>query len=185
MGIKVVTKIKEKKLKNISFMVFMGFLLVTIGSSYYHLWPNNITLVYDRIPIAIIVMSFFALIIYQCISPRKGYKALIIFNIIGLISVIYWIVTEHIGKGDLRWYGLVQFFPILAIPLMLGLYQSTFKQWKKVGLIFLLFAIARLFEKFDKETYNFLNEIISGHSLKHLFMAAAGYEIVVLLRHRL
>ena len=99
--------------------------------------------------------------------------------------MIYWIITEQFGKGDLRWYGLVQFFPIVAIPLMLGLYKSTFKQWKEVGVIFLLFAIARLFEKFDTETYNFLNEIISGHSLKHLFMAGAGYEIVVLLRHRL
>ncbi len=185
LGIKVVTKIKEKKLKNISFMVFTGFLLVTIGSSYYHLWPNNITLVYDRIPIVIIVMSFFAWVIYECISPRKGCKALIIFNIIGLISVIYWIITEQFGKGDLRWYGVVQFYPIVAIPIMLVLYKSTFKHWKEVGLIFLLFAIARLSEKFDAEIYNFLNEIISGHSIKHLFMAGAGYEIVVLLHDRL
>lgn len=101
------------------------------------------------------------------------------------MSVVYWIITEHEGNGDLRWYGMVQFFPILAIPVMLRLYNSTFKHWKQIALIFLLFGIARISEMFDKEIYNLLNEIISGHSLKHLFMAAAGYEIIVLLRYRL
>ncbi len=185
LGMQVVSSIKEKKLKHISLAICTGFLLVTIGSGYYHLRPNNNTLVYDRIPIIIIVMSFFAFIIYYSISLKKGYEALIVFNIIGVMSVIYWIMTEHKGHGDLRWYGLVQFFPIVAIPVMLWLYNTTFKYWKQIAIIFLLFGIARISEIFDKEIYDLLNQTISGHSLKHLFMAAAGYEIIVLLRYRL
>lgn len=185
LGMQVVSSIKEKKLMRICFMICTGFLFVTIGSGYYHLRPNNNTLVYDRIPIIIIVMSFFAFIIYDSISLKRGYEALIILNIIGVMSVIYWIITEHTGNGDVRWYGMVQFFPILAIPVMLKLYNSTYKHWKQIALIFLLFGIARISEMFDNEIYHLLNEIISGHSLKHLFMAAAGYEIIVLLRYRI
>lgn len=97
------------------------------------------------------------------------------------MSVIYWAFSESIGHGDLRWYGMVQFFPILAIPLILVLYKSTLVPWKEIILIFIFFGLAKLTEKFDKEIYNLLHSIISGHSLKHLLMAAAGYEIVVMI----
>lgn len=52
-------------------------------------------------------------------------------------------------------------------------------------MIFLFFGLAKLTEKFDKEIYLFLRGAISGHSLKHLFMAAAGYEIVIMMSDRI
>jgi hypothetical protein len=184
LGFRAVRNINEKKLKYISDAIFAGFLMVALGSGYYHLWPGNDTLVYDRMPIAIIIMSFFALIIYDCINPRKGYNALIILNIVGIISVVYWAFSERMGNGDLRWYGLVQFFPIIAIPLMLSLYKSPFNYLKEIIVIFLFFALARVAEIFDKEIYYMLGKSISGHSLKHLFMAVSCYRIVVLISHR-
>ncbi len=185
LGLRLVRKIKERELKHISFILFTGFLLLTIGSSYYHLCPNNDTLVYDRIPMSIIFMCFFSLIISNCVNKKVGYRAFVILNIIGIMSVIYWAFSESIGHGDLRWYGMVQFFPILAIPLILVLYKSTLVPWKEIILIFLFFGLAKLTEKFDKEIYNFLRGAISGHSLKHLLMAVAEYEIVVMMRYRI
>jgi hypothetical protein len=183
-GLKVVSAAKETKLKRMSTILFIGFLLLTLGSGYYHLYPDNETLVYDRIPIVIIFMSFFAIIIYDCINPSKGYIAFIILNIIGVLSVIYWIVTEHESHGDLRWYGLVQFFPVIAIPLLLYLYKPTFKYSKEVIPMFVLFGLAKLAEHFDKEIYLILYNTISGHSLKHIFVAIAGYELVALITRR-
>jgi hypothetical protein len=185
LGLLAVRNGQEKELKLITSTLFSGFLLLTIGSSYYHLNPNNNTLVYDRIPMVIIFMSFFAFIIHDQIGRRKGFNAFIILNIIGISSVIYWAVSESIGHGDLRWYGMVQFFPILAIPLILVLYKSTLVPWKEIILIFIFFGLAKLTEKFDKEIYNYLLSIISGHSLKHLLMAVAEYEIVVMMRYRI
>ena len=153
MGFKIAKKINEKRLKYISNSIFAGFLLVAIGSGYYHWRPSNDTLIYDRIPIAVIVMSFFAFIIYDCINPQRGYNALVILNIIGIASVVYWAVTERMGNGDLRWYGMVQFFPIIAIPLMLILYKPSFNYSKEIILIFLFFALARVCETFDKKIY--------------------------------
>ncbi len=98
-GLKVVRSVKEKALHHICFTLFTGFLLLTIGSGYYHLWPKNETLVYDRIPMVIIFMSFFAFIIHDRIDPRKGYNAFIILNAIGIMSVIYWALSERAGKG--------------------------------------------------------------------------------------
>ena len=110
LGLQGTRNIEENELQYLFFTLFTGFLLLTLGSGYYHWLPENITLVYDRIPIVIILMSFFAFIVYTCIDKRTGYKSFFIFNIIGLISVVYWAITESMGNGDLRWYGMVQFF---------------------------------------------------------------------------
>lgn len=182
-GLKGIRNIKVNELKHFFFTLFIGFILVALGSGYYHWLPKNSTLVYDRIPITIILMSFFAFIIYSFIDKQIGYRALMILNIVGVVSVIYWIVTEKLGKGDLRWYGFVQFFPIIAIPLILILYSPKVEFRKQILFIFLFFGTAKICEKFDKEIYDLLDKVISGHSLKHLFMVAAGYEIVVITRY--
>jgi hypothetical protein len=183
-GFTVARTIKENRLKYISNAIFTGFLLVAIGSGYYHWRPSDDTLIYDRIPIAVIVMSFCSFIIYDCVNPLKGVNTLIILNTVGIISVGYWALTERMGNGDLRWYGFVQFFPIIAIPLILILYKPSFNYTKEIIIIFLFFILARICEIFDKTIYYALKETISGHSLKHLFMAASCYQIFILLRRR-
>ncbi len=185
MGFGLARQIHEKELKHLFLALFAGFILVAFGSGYYHLWPKNITLVYDRLPIVIVLMSFFAFIIHDCISRKIGYKAFVILNITGITRDIYRILIEQAGTGDLRWYGMAQFFPVIAIPLIMLLYKASFIEWKEVAIIFIFFGLAKLTEMFDKEVYQLLNNTISGHSLKHLFMVAAEYEIIVLLRRRI
>jgi hypothetical protein len=185
LGLHEVTKTSEKVLKLIFNFLFIGFLLLTIGSSYYHLSPNNQTLVYDRIPIAIIIMSFFAFIVYDYMDNKKGLLAFLVFNFLGVLSVLYWALGDKEGNGDLRWYGFTQFFPVIAIPIILYLYRSSYNLNKTIILIFLLFGFAKLSEKFDSQIFNVLHKSISGHSLKHIFMAIAGYEIVLLVKEKL
>jgi len=184
-GLKEAKHFRDKNLRLIFSTLFTGFLLVALGSGYYHLYPKNITLVFDRIPIVTVLMSFFSYILYDYINNKIGYKAFFIFNIIGIASVIYWIISEQTGNGDLRWYGMVQFFPVVAIPLILVLYKSVTSQWKQILIIFFFFGIAKLNEQFDREVFELLKDTISGHSLKHLFMVAAEFEILVLMRRRI
>jgi hypothetical protein len=183
-GLRAVRSTNKKGLHQIMFALFSGFLLLTFGSGYYHLYPNNETLVYDRIPIVIIFMSFFALVIYDCFGRRAGYISFITLNSIGVLSVVYWIVTEHAGRGDLRWYGMVQFFPVVAIPAVLFLQKPTFNYSKELIPMFMFFGFAKLAEHFDTQVYHLLTGRISGHSLKHIFVALAGYQMVLLLGRR-
>src|SRR3954453_9946581 len=74
LGLRATTNIVEFQNKVIVATLFCGFLLLTLGSGYYHLRPENLTLVFDRIPIVIILMSFFAYIIYCWIDKVAGYK---------------------------------------------------------------------------------------------------------------
>jgi hypothetical protein len=44
----------------------------------------------------------------------------------GAATVLYWDWTESHGRGDLRPYALVQFLPLLLIPLLLLLFPARY-----------------------------------------------------------
>jgi hypothetical protein len=41
----------------------------------------------------------------------------------GAGSLVYWHWTEFLGPGDLRYYALVQFYPMISLPVITGLLQ--------------------------------------------------------------
>ena len=94
---------------------FLGLVLTGLGSGYYHLDPSNSTLVGDRMAITISFMSFFVLIFGESISTKTASRLFVPLLFLGLTSVVYWNITEKLGTGDLRFYALVQFLPMLLI----------------------------------------------------------------------
>src|SRR5215471_19536391 len=103
-----------------AYRVFLfGVATVTFGSAYYHAWPSSETLFWDRLPMTIAFMALFAALIGDRISDRAGRMLLLPLLCVGAASVIYWRMTD-----DLRPYALVQFFPMLAIPLMMVLFPA-------------------------------------------------------------
>ena len=158
-------------------LFFMGILLVSVGSSYYHLHPTNYTLLWDRLPMTIAFMALFSIVISEFISIQKGKVLLVPLILVGIVSVIYWHFSEYFGIGDIRFYALVQFYPMLAIPIILLFFNSKFTTTKAYWLLLLSYVIAKLCEHFDLEIYNTLH-FISGHSLKHISAAIGLYTIL-------
>ena len=159
------------EMKTAYVMFFLGVSLVALGSGYYHLSPNNGTLLWDRLPMTIAFMALFSIIINEFTSFHLAKFSLWPLVFFGAFSVLYWHHTENIGEGDLRLYILVQFLPMLLIPLILFFFKSKFTGTS--GYWFLLFAytLAKAFEYFDEAIHNIL--LLSGHSLKHV-VAALG-----------
>ena len=60
--------------KQAYFIFLLGVALVSLGSSYYHYWPNNQTLVWDRLPMTIAFMSLISIIVAEFISLRIAKK---------------------------------------------------------------------------------------------------------------
>lgn len=84
-------------------ILFAGVGLTGFGSAYYHLAPGNVTLFWDRLPMTIVFMSLFALIIGERISLTAGQRLLPVLLLVGAGSVVYWLVGELSGAGDLAW----------------------------------------------------------------------------------
>ncbi len=164
-------------------LLFFGTLLVSIGSSYYHLEPNNRTLVWDRLPMTIAFMALFSIIVSEFISVRSGKALLLPLILAGILSVLYWHLSEIRGAGDLRFYALVQFYPMLAAPVILLFFRSRCTHVQAYWWLLLLYVLAKLFEQLDSELYEMLG-IISGHSLKHLTAALGMYVLLLCYQRR-
>jgi len=159
------------------YALFLGSGLVAFGSGYYHLWPDNQTLVWDRLPMTIAFMALLSIVITEFMSVSYGRMLFFPLIIIGLASVIYWYITEQNGVGDLRPYIAVQFFPMLAMPVIILCGKPRFTQVSGYWLLFLAYVIAKLLEHFDAPIHHFLG-VISGHSLKHVSAAIGLYYLL-------
>ncbi|MBW1848743.1 MAG: ceramidase domain-containing protein [Deltaproteobacteria bacterium] len=170
---KIVTSIKPH------YIIFCaGIFLIGLGSSFYHLHPDNPSLVWDRLPITIAFMSFFSALIAEYISPNMGKKMLYPALAVGIVSVIYWHITETLGTGDLRPYAAIQYIPLALTPLILIMYepQNTYKRYVFWSLVF--YGLSKVFEILDAEIFGFFQSVISGHTIKHL-LAAPGSIFVI------
>jgi len=162
---------------------FAGLVLVGVGSGYYHLRPTDATLVWDRLPMTLSFMAFFAVILAEHISRPLGRKLLWPLIFAGIASVLYWYWTELAGKGDLRLYGLVQFLPMLLVPLILLLFPSRLSGTGYLWAVLGAYGLAKLAELADEDLFEALGGI-SGHAVKHLLGAAGGYCFLLAIRHR-
>lgn len=164
-------------------MLFFGAALVGVGSSYYHLAPSNQALVWDRLPMTLAFMAFFSIIISETVSETWGRRLLIPLLIVGVSSVAYWWFTENRGAGDLRFYAVVQFYPILSIPIMLFCFRTRFSHVSAYWWLLATYAAAKVFETFDAQIHAALG-VISGHSIKHVLPAIGLYVLIRSFRKR-
>ena len=163
---------------HIAYLIFFAAVaLVSLGSGYYHLAPSNDSLLWDRLPMTIAFMAFFAIIIGENISVTVGVRMLWPLILVGLFSVVYWHLTEQRGAGDLRPYALVQFLPMVLMPLVLLMFRSPYDTNKWLWLAMGAYGLAKLLEYADVPIYELLG--MSGHALKHV--AAAFGPLFILL----
>lgn len=162
---------------------FFGIFLTAFGSGYYHLDPNNNTLIWDRLPMTIGFMSFVTIVIGEYLSVRGAKMALAPLLLIGTASVFYWAHTEALGRGDLRAYAVVQFVPMLLIPLVVLLYRKKSDLGRYVGWMIVFYIAAKVFEFYDGQVYA-AGRLLGGHTLKHVFASMAPASILYGLMRR-
>jgi len=162
---------------------FSGIFLTAFGSGYYHLDPSNDPLVWDRLPMTIGFAGLFAIIIGEFVSPRIGRAVVIPLLLIGIASVEYWAWTETIGVGDLRPYAVVQFLPMMLLPVILLTYKPAIGSAKYFWIMLLFYVLAKLAEQLD-ESILAAGGLISGHSLKHMFAAMTPATLLYALMQR-
>ncbi|XP_058771828.1 uncharacterized protein LOC131645183 [Vicia villosa] len=158
---------------------YVGVAAVAVGSSYYHLKPDDARLVWDRLPMTVAFTSIVAIFIIERIDERKGMISIIPLVLAGVVSIAYWRFFD-----DLRPYALVQFVPIIAIPVMAILLppmytHSTYWLWA-AG----FYLLAKVLEATDDVVYKWTNHIVSGHTLKHLFAAMVPVFLTLMLAKR-
>ncbi len=154
-------------------VIALGTMLVGFGSAYYHAHPDNGTLFWDRLPMTLVFMALFAAAVAERVHARAGLALLLPLLGLGILSVLVWRQGELRGVGDLRFYLVVQFYPLVALPLCLLLFPARYDRGGDLGLLAVAYVAAKVCEHFDREIFTSLGGRLSGHTLKHL-LAAVG-----------
>jgi len=164
------------------FVMFASLILTAWGSAYYHLASDNAHLVWDRIPIMIVFMALLAAVIAERVSVNAGLALFPVLETVGMVSVLYWRSSELRGQGDLRFYAAVQVYAILILLLAL-LLPPRYTRGSDFAVVVGLYALAKILEEGDRQVFA-VGHLVSGHTLKHLAAAAAGYWVLRMLTRR-
>lgn len=163
-------------------VLFAGTALTAIGSSYYHLAPDDARLFWDRLPMTLGFMGLLTALLAERVSPAFARAAFLPLVLAGAASVVYWRMGEANGGGDLRPYAAVQFGSLVLILAMLALFPARLSGdaflWSAAG----SYGLAKFMEAADGSIYE-IGRIVSGHTLKHLF-AALSIGLVLRMLYR-
>ena len=157
---------------------FLSIFLIGPGSAYYHWNPNNDTLVWDRLPMGAGFMVLYLILMVEHISLKLE-KFLLPSVLMGLGSVIIWAIWD-----DLRIYFWIQFSSFLCIPIILLSFKSHYNLKSGYYFCLLFYFLAKLTETFDKQIFSLTNQIVSGHTLKHLLAGVGLWFLVWMIKNR-
>ena len=130
-------------------VIFLGIFLTGFGSAYYHWNPNDGTLIWDRLPITLGFMAILSVIVQERVSARAGAILLWPLLAVGVFSLLLWRWTD-----DLRLYAWVQFFPFLALLLLLLLFPPKYTGSYYWIIAAGLYALAKLLEFSDRAVHS-------------------------------
>jgi hypothetical protein len=171
-GLRTFSQLRPSSPRSAYVVFCLGVVCLGCGSAYYHYTPSTPALVWDRLPMTVAFMALFSMVVRDRLSDQGGRVMLWPLVLVGVASVGYWYWSELHGRGDLRAYGVVQFLPMLLMPLMLlicsGKGLSAPWLWGTLG----TYAVAKVAEHFDAAMYD-ATGIVSGHSLKHVLGSLA------------
>jgi len=158
-------------------LFLIGLFLTAFGSGYYHLAPDNIRLIWDRLPIALACAGLLAGVRGDSKpGSRTGIEA-IALACCAVASVAWWVYTDLGGADDLRPYLLLQGLPLVLVPLWQAIYRAPRAERIAFALAMALYVLAKLAEVLDHEIAAALG-VVSGHTLKHLLATAATAAVV-------
>jgi len=162
---------------------FVGVTLTAIGSTYYHLAPDNQRLFWDRLPMAVAFMALICAQVTDRVSVRAGLRLLAPLVLVGVASVLYWRMTERAGAGNVIPYAVLQAWSVLVLVFIAALYRSRYSHATAIYWVFVVYLAAKIFESFDRGIYE-LTGFISGHTLKHLAAGVGGLIVARMIWQR-
>jgi hypothetical protein len=130
----------------------------------------------------IVFMALLAAVIAERVGLPAGLWLFPVLQAAGVGSVLLWRAGELRGHGDLRFYAAVQVYAILVLLLAL-LLPAKYTRGSDFAVVVGFYVLAKVLEEADRQVYA-LGHIVSGHTLKHLAAAAAGYWILRMLKER-
>jgi 1-acyl-sn-glycerol-3-phosphate acyltransferase len=160
-------------------LFFIGLIVTAVGSAWFHLQPlSEGRLAADRLGMLVAFCGLVGLSSALNISLRSGIALAFFTATSGALSI-------HISNstGNALPWALVQFG---GLSLIIGFaFLRTPKHHPKLGLwwIVVVYAAAKAFEMADQPVFDWTQQLISGHSLKHLVASLAAWPVIAFFKN--
>jgi hypothetical protein len=154
-------------------LLVFASLATALGSAYYHALPSDARLVWDRLPMTLIIAALFALVLADRAHPAFARIAWWPVALLGAGSVFWWAWTGRAGGGgDLLLYGVVRILTGLGIAWLV--FSRSGRHTRAGWLIaaMTLGVVMTVCELRDRQIFAATRGFISGHSVKHLLAGA-------------
>jgi hypothetical protein len=156
---------------------FSSFILVAVGSVYYHIDPSDSSLFSDRLPITMSITALVFTLFADRVTPRIPIQMLAPIVMLGMTTVLGWLIF-----GDLRFYLGIQLLIPVLVPVLL-IFRSPYNRTLDWLHFMGWYALSRVCELYDSQIFD-LTGFISGHSLKHLTSGIACALLILMLLKR-
>lgn len=160
-----------------AWIFFTGLVACAAGSAFYHLQPDLPRLAADRAGMAIAFAGLIGFAVCERVSQRAGWTAAWATLGGGLLAVAVWHETGNVAPWAVVQFGGMAL--VLALALARPLSDAV---GLRLGWVIFFYALAKVFEWADAPIYEATQQLVSGHSLKHLSAALAGLPALQALR---
>jgi hypothetical protein len=113
------------------------------------------------------------------VSDRAGLIGAFAILILAPFSIAHWYQSDNLWL-----WSVIQGGGILALALLAFCTAAKKGIPIQLGWIIALYVLAKILEVADHQIYDWSQQTVSGHSLKHLAAAAAAWPLVVALRQQ-
>ncbi|OYU45284.1 MAG: hypothetical protein CFE44_08350 [Burkholderiales bacterium PBB4] len=157
---------------------FAGLCLTAVGSTTYHLAPDNWGLAWDRMGMVSAFAGLMGIAVADRVSVRSAAWMAALVLVTGPMAVAVWYTT-----GDLGPWSVVQGGGMLLV-LVLATQKPVPGAWNiPLAAIIAVYALAKLLELGDHTVFAWTGGQISGHSLKHIVAAWAALPVLFVMHN--
>lgn len=160
-------------------LFFAGLVLTAGASGWYHLQPDDAGLVVDRIGMAIAFAGLLGLGAAGRVSDRSGAALGLGTLLLAPLAVAHWA-----SSGNVLPWVVLQFGGLLIVALYCVLPFTRASLDVRWAWVIAAYALAKVFEMNDHEFFELTGHAVSGHTMKHVMAALAGWPVVAALRAR-
>ncbi len=159
-------------IRSLAAIFLVGVMLTGLASMFYHLAPSDSRLAVDRFAMSLAFAAALALLAADRVSERLAVWLVTILFVLAPLTVWIWV-----DSGNLTPYAVLQFGGVTLIALFSWRPSLRAPGLNFLGLL-LSYGCAKICELADTRIFDLTSELVSGHSLKHIF-AATGVVILI------
>lgn len=165
---------REEPLRWVWAAFFCCQMLATVGGMAYHWRPDELSFVWDQLPRSAACILFASAFLAERIDPRFGGPAFIGIALVAVgLGGLWWLGSLRAwGVGDLRPLWWLELCPMAIVATGAWNLQGHLlsrNDWMRSQLSF---VIAQTVDWFDAPIYEWTGHWLSGHSIRHLALAA-------------